>query len=58
MHEGERFGRALCSVQSRVGRRKGPHAHRSAKSVAVAREAALHDDVWLHSSRLHLSHTY
>ena len=42
MHDGKRFGR---SVQSRVGRRDGPHAHCRAKCVAVAREAAFHGNV-------------
>jgi len=42
VHEGKRLGR---SIQSRVGRRDGPHAYRRAKSVAVAREAALYGDV-------------
>eukprot|EP00964_Phaeocystis_antarctica_P114120 scaffold78084_cov63-Phaeocystis_antarctica.AAC.1 len=41
MHHGKRRRR---SVQSRVGRRDGPHARRSAKSVAVACEADLLDN--------------
>eukprot|EP00964_Phaeocystis_antarctica_P061140 scaffold36493_cov62-Phaeocystis_antarctica.AAC.5 len=42
VYNGERF---WCSIQSSVGRREGTHAHRRAKSVAVAHEAELHGDI-------------